>query len=472
MKILWIEDFGGGLIPSAVVIEMFKGLIPEKIYDSEYDQDEDVSLELPRLFKKHTIHQIIICKSYMEWQKTYTEQGLDFDIILIDINLEAYKTPISHKPIEHIEFDKKAGFYIYNLLIKEGYPDDNIAFFTGEEVSLKEFMNYCGEILLETPKNTFEKNPDDFNKLRKWIDKKIKTKYLILRRGVIDGCKFIMDGLSKIPEQELIKFYLFHKTTSLKIEENPQMYREEIIDYMIKLGRFLPLRQPLDKNHYYFLFIKELVAKWEQSKGYFNRDRVVFSESRIEDKFKKNCQIQMKILRNWTVHHLISNKISEKEVAYLFMLSIRSWIDLSFSEIFPYENILAKLFDKLNEDEIENEINTYLEIYLKQTYKSLKNKFMQKAEFKPYGYDFISLLKSFGELPERIEGDLSEVLREEIRKISLQLLYQSFWHGLFPSWLEQDKLGLSTSTNFDIEPLEKNTFAYYLGKLIFLESFK
>ena len=174
MKFLWIEDFGGGLAPSKVVIDIFSNLIPEEIFDNEYDQDEDVCTELPRLFSKHTLHEIYICKSYLDWKKVYKENNGDFDIILIDINLERYKTPDSERPVEHPEFDRKAGFRIFHELIKDGVPDNNIAFLTGEENSLKFFKRICGEILMDVPKNAFEKKELDFKKLRKWIGIKMK----------------------------------------------------------------------------------------------------------------------------------------------------------------------------------------------------------------------------------------------------------------------------------------------------------
>src|SRR5205823_6546597 len=113
-------------------------------------------------------------RSYVDWKETFGREAGDFDVALIDINLEAYRTPADQLPegIESAGFDKKAGFHIYHQLLKSGFLDDNIAFFTGEENSLREFSRYCGEILVEKPKNTFEKKQSDFERLRDWLQAK------------------------------------------------------------------------------------------------------------------------------------------------------------------------------------------------------------------------------------------------------------------------------------------------------------
>ena len=87
MKILWIEDFGEGLSPDKIALEMYKGLIPEDVFDEEYDSDEEIESQLPSLFQKHTPHQIVICKSYQQWKEIDQQENKDFDLIFIIFSL-------------------------------------------------------------------------------------------------------------------------------------------------------------------------------------------------------------------------------------------------------------------------------------------------------------------------------------------------------------------------------------------------
>jgi hypothetical protein len=176
MKVLWVEDGGGNLAIEQVATELFQELLPIEAFDAiDTDADESVWVQLEQSFKKHSSHQLTACKSYSEWQKAYKSHSDDFDVILIDINLEAYKTPPEQCPIENPDFDKKAGLYIYHQLIKNGFLEENIAFLTGEENTLHDFINNLQAALLECPTNVFEKKPDDFIKIRNWLSEKAKS---------------------------------------------------------------------------------------------------------------------------------------------------------------------------------------------------------------------------------------------------------------------------------------------------------
>ena len=68
MKMLWIEDFGGNVQGSIIAKDMFCGLLSTRILEEEYDPDEVITFELPRLFEKHTTHRLDICRSYTDWR--------------------------------------------------------------------------------------------------------------------------------------------------------------------------------------------------------------------------------------------------------------------------------------------------------------------------------------------------------------------------------------------------------------------
>jgi hypothetical protein len=308
MKILWIEDFGAGLAPSKVILDIFGDLIPGAILDRYEPDSEDVAAQLKDLFEKNSLHRIFVCRSYAEWKDTFEREGKDFDVALIDINLEAYKTPAALLPegFGIAGFDRKAGFHIYHQLLKSGFSDDNIAFFTGEENSLRDFSRYCGEILIEKPKYTFEKKKEDFGRLRDWLQVKAGTEELILKRGILEGCRFIRNELRGIPLSDIEDRLLFFKTTSVKVTHDPETYKTELIDYLAKLESFFLWYRDDHKSHLLFSFIRELAEKWDMSSGYFSRDKELPSfRSQLEDRFHRTSQFQMKRLRNWSVHGLL-----------------------------------------------------------------------------------------------------------------------------------------------------------------------
>ena len=355
MKILWVEDGGGNLTIEQGAIELFQELLSPGAFNAiDTDADESVWMQLQQLFKDRSSekHQMIACKSYLEWQNAYKVHGGDFDVILIDINLEAYKTPAELCPIANSDFDKKAGLYIYNQLVKDGFPDDNIAFLTGEKNTLSDFVSACQTAFMEKPQHTFEKKPFDFIKIRQWLATKADSDYLILRRGIIEGCQFLKGELARTNNAELEERLLFHKTLGTpfhKIYIDVASYRNDITQSLTRLENLLPLRMQMlkDKGGTLLLFVSELVGKWELSHGEFDKDKAPNIHNPLENQFYRSSQRQLKLLRNWITHALISSRLSkltEKHVAFFFLLTMRAWIRLDFEKIHEYEQILANLF--------------------------------------------------------------------------------------------------------------------------------
>src|SRR4051812_48044749 len=91
MKILWVEDFGDKLAFSKIVVEIFGELFERIELKGAYNEDDpDVARQLPELFREHTLHEVYVCRSYVEWKRLDEEHGGDFDIALIDINLVSH----------------------------------------------------------------------------------------------------------------------------------------------------------------------------------------------------------------------------------------------------------------------------------------------------------------------------------------------------------------------------------------------
>jgi len=487
MKILWVEDFGGKLAASKIAGEMLKGLLPSVNLGQVLKPGKsNVARQLPELFEKHSVHEIFVCRSYVEWKKTYEEQDGDFDIALIDINLETSPTPIDTMPegIENRQFDKKAGFHIYHKLIKQGFPDDNIAFFTGEGHSLEEFTTYCGEIFLDRPQHCFEKDPLYFDQLRQWLAVKARHESLVLRRGIIEGCRFVKKRIESTEQSALESRLLFYKTTTKNVAGDPEAFRREALDYLTKLERYFLPHQSYDVARSPFSFIRELAAKWEASSGAFIRgkDMPRFG-TRLEERFHSTAQFQMKLLRNWSEHNLLSADLRAKDIAYFFMLAMRSWVTWDLCQVSRHEKILSSILVECDK-ELGKQITHHLEYDLEQSYARLntlvvemKKHFNQPVEIRRHDNYFLEKFKGVGDLVEMIRRDeylrptFYEFYRRKVKDQSIRLLYESYWHGLFPLYLGKPLYANLQSVGFNIEPLPES-FLSFLGQSIISECFR
>jgi len=496
MKILWIEDFGGKLARSKIVVEIFKEFFEDVNLEKEYDQSNpDVAAQLAYLFRKYTLHEVYVCNSYLEWKRLDQQHQGDFDLALIDINLESYATSDEERPdgIDSDDFDKRAGFYIYHQLIKRGYPDNNIAFFTGERHSLKEFGKYCSNVLLDRPAHCFEKSPVHFSELRRWLYEKSLQESLILRRGIVEGCRFMKAKIEAIDSADLVPRLIFYKTIPGTPGDDTEALRRDSLEYLTRLERFFLSHQGYDDAELRNWFLKELAAKWEPSRGYFIRaKKAPRFGSWLEEQFHRTAQFQMKMLRNWSSHRLLSSHLAAKEFAYFFLLAMRSFVESDLNEIFRYERILSTLFNPLSDLELNRLMNSSLGFDLERSYEQLrvlhKEVLSLLKEFpdekraaislnRRMDNYFLGIFRELGEVLNQLEQlalvnpSVLEFHRHKIKNISVSLFYQSFWHGLFPLEIKTTFYADLQTIKFNLEPLTL-PFLVLLGQAIFAESFR
>lgn len=471
MKILWIEDFGANSDDLSLSEEVFGNLISVE----DFDEDEEIPPQLVNAIKSNTLHELYWCKSYMDWKNTYRRHAGDFDVAIIDFNLEKHKTQLKDIPRNlqlNEKFDKQAGFYIYHQLIKSGFPEDNIAFFTAEAGNVRAFHQWCGRILLDPPMHTFEKSINFYKKIRSWLDERIQNEYMTLRRGIIMGCELLMSELKKTPDKELESRLLYYRTTTAPVAEEPELHRLEMKEYFEHVKEFIPLVEQVQENKMYPLFIKELVRYWERSQWSFIRVKgLPLSQTgwKQEDSFYEISQAILKLVRNWSAHDLMTMQPRYCDVAYIFMLTVRAKLQLDYTTVYPHEQLLAKLFNKHQEIEEQGVFYTTLKQFLYESYMKIDNEYKGAKFIANMNNQFFQRVEACGKISDEFKenGLYKETLRNKIKDSAMRLLYQTFWHGLFPLYY-----GRTSSIDFNTdEKLKPGTFPHFLAELTFAEAF-
>jgi len=305
-------------------------------------------------------------------------------------------------------------------------------------------------------------NKNDVDQFHNWLEKRLTRKflhyfeYITLRRGIIEGCNLL---IHKIDEGELTeKDIIFNNTTENEITI------QQVKDKLEKIKNLLPLNMPKEgnkKENLFAMFLKEISADWEMSKGYFLKEKLVshFSQrENIEYLFKNFCQDQMKILRNWTAHNQLPLHLTEKDVAFFFMIAMRGLFDLRIDTKFvdEYEKILSSVFDE----------------------QSWENEKIKKQLAKSY----CDLRKIYSPNQSPSRNEFSNVLREVWKQNnfsknnSIKYFYQNFWHSLIKVKTDvnlniEEEPKVEIVIGFDHPKLRKDTFPYLLGSCIYRESF-
>ena len=188
------------------------------------------------------------------------------------------------------------------------------------------------------------------------------------------------------------------------------------------------------------------------------------SESSPDNDVKENlnnfCQRQIKFLRNWSVHGQLSDTLREKDIAFFFMIAMRAIIEMSIDRSNKYERQLGVLFKKQ-----ELLTASKMKIKLASSYEDLLSLFKKHSKKNPYNYHFSTLITDF--------GFLHRINKEILKKESLKLFYQNFWHYLNPIEFKipkSDNEYIQMNILFKYNEF-KSVFPKMIGEWIFSESF-
>ncbi|MCK4360084.1 MAG: hypothetical protein KAW92_15350 [Candidatus Cloacimonetes bacterium] len=482
MKILWIEDFGGGVDPSQIAKSIFDNFVG-KIISEKWDQENSIQDDFSNFIKDNSLHEIDLIKNYPVF-KEKEEDIFEYDYILIDINLSEGLSPREDNPDKYKDdekFHECAGLYVFNFLVQEGFPFENIAFMSGEEKSTLEFYKKTEESYFSKNPISFGKDPNGYLKISKKLTEMSINPYLILRRGIIEACRFLKNEFENKTGKELDDYLLFYKTTNeivyeekeknnqSEITDNSESIKEYVTSYLIKLESFFPLNPPSDNKTIFYRFVRELAVEWEISKGFLQRKDVEYTDE-VEFNFKNFCQNQMKLLRNWTAHNQLSHELTEKEISFYFLIAMRALFNLDINETSRYEKILFSMFEKKLKKEaiLKNLADSYFnarKIFEDESY-NLQN---------PRYNEFNNLLSSLGDSTKYLKRN-KNVFKKLLSDKSKLFFYQNFWHGLFPTKFKVKPPNVNVNSvrifvDFDYKNLKDCSFLNELAKSIYNESF-
>ncbi|MDO9162594.1 MAG: hypothetical protein Q8N35_15595 [Methylococcaceae bacterium] len=208
--------------------------------------------------------------------------------------------------------------------------------------------------------------------LVQWLNGHENNQYLVLRRGIIDGCGFLKSHTKK--DDSNIQFRDFIKLDNNK-KASIEIPTTEIENYLDALIQSLVIREPIDEsalNIQYRLFLRALVHVWEENidpnKKYNYNDINTFAWL-------------SKMTRNWTSHSNLLEPLNPQIIAFLFMVNMRAMFKIP-PETQSFEDILlscistSKEIDESLENKIEaleNNINNTLLTLKIPEYKEDKN---------------------------------------------------------------------------------------------------
>lgn len=428
MNVMWVEDFGGNLpADSKTLVPLFQGLVKREVFVKHWDDEDDLLADpaiLPAFFVKHSDHEVVLLSSVFDYldraaQRDWTRH----DVFAIDINLErradaGRDLPADFQGLEKSAFHRKAGFYIYNHLIRNGVPTENICFLTGEKESTLEFHKHCQSALMPQP-TAFTKSDSGFQEFRDWLRRRQEDPYVTLRRAVIGGCEY----LRHLVEADAAKIQ-FREFIGSKGAEPERITREEIIDYLDTLAALLPnighadTRSGADDlrvEQLYRLFVRTLAHEWEDAASPVNlrRDMAVKQKTIL-----RTLGWIMKNVRNWMAHNSVINQLAAEDVAFLFLVNMRAMFDLG-PKVVPYERSLLALFSRNGSQLVPGLIENRLRVALVHSYRKVKDRVLARQ---------VRDAIRFHDLVNNLV-----LANESVGGVGfLCLLRQMFWHGLSP----------------------------------------
>lgn len=326
-----------------------------KITEQEFLQESGMNLFLNLLEHGFPKEQIIFLTANAdinisridELRETYRQGNYDaFDEILENITNELSEETVI-KCFELIEAEDIEALCQYLEKHFNNLNDGNY------QNTYNRFCEAYRRCRIESPKAINKNLNEGKQHLNNWLEGHEKNNYLVLRRGIIEGCRFLKTHIEKDKDGDNIQFRDF-----IKIKDSQPVIEILTIDienYLDTLSQFLTIKQPNDQaaiNVQFRLFLRTLVHEWEENidpnKKYRYKDIHTFSWL-------------SKQTRNWVSHAKLLEPLNSEIIAFLFLVNMRAMFKLPPDKIQDYEYILLKCISKQPVDSIDDdELNVHI----------------------------------------------------------------------------------------------------------------
>lgn len=465
MRLLWIEDFGGHASSDSLVAGFIHFISDDLAWDLGQDIHDLSSSGVrggraywDRFYRSRSTwepREIDVITRYDDMKELVDERGATdlYDVALIDIDLSEHGFFAQEVP--GID-PARAGIWIYNQLVRRGFPAERMAFLTGNGDKAKEYEAVCARHYLLPPPVCFIKGSppkrmgDHPVALAQWLQELEAADggYLTLRRGVLDGCIAIDDLLASPEALSHLRFNQF-------LSAETPITADEMRDYARSLMVILPIDAPDGGRpaRTYRLFVRALAHDWE-NEAKPNRVNRNFAGGEAEANVLRILGHIMKRTRNWLSHGRKLDSIGGRDVAFLFLVNLRAMFDLGGEELEPFERKLLQLTEAAATKDRESAVCEALERRLrtirsevaalwnewKTTARPDELKKIEGKEPREYGA-MITRLDEFNGLPDAFD--------------CVRALYLMLWLGLWheepsavwerlqtcPKWLQSVLMG-------------------------------
>ncbi|MFA5923777.1 MAG: hypothetical protein WC856_21200 [Methylococcaceae bacterium] len=236
--------------------------------------------ELKRYLKSENLFLELSLQDGLEFIKNRLEE---IDYIILDINLVPYleDDPIntclesilrefhnysSQENESYLEqrerikalcseaqLKENGGYYLFTqLIVEKGFPKQHILFCSNHGDTTTSIQDTFKSAKIALPP-IYKKSDSE---VKEWIKDRHENPYSRLRRGIIEGCRYL-----KTLSEDNLRFKDFISEPEKKVSF------EDMLDYVKILENFLPLREPSDKAALYKLFIRTLSHEWEATQA-------------------------------------------------------------------------------------------------------------------------------------------------------------------------------------------------------------
>jgi hypothetical protein len=308
---LWVEDFGAEA--EDLIDQVFSGILSSNLRQPLAEMQgrrgknkRPNGYEAWRSWYRNNsvstaIEIDVYCRSIDFDDIIKSEYLVDrYDAVLLDVNLEHDffdTTPMPPDP-------RKGGFWLYNKLVRAGFPSGRIALLTAHdrETATSEFRVACEEYGHEELR-AFGKNDQAAGK---WIEclSSEHDAFLQLRRGVLDSIELAENSL---PGDRLgIRFNDF-----LATEEWPAVHA---LDYICTMRHLMPIRVMASERQNQFRGFRYLLGcEWDRAEPGNTSEMAYQSLGRV-----------MKYLRNWSSHGHLLDGANIGHLAFLALACMRT----------------------------------------------------------------------------------------------------------------------------------------------------